>query len=318
MVRILNFWRQFGQKPEAGLVALGTGPEKVRFVQGTVLATGKPCVLSYGEENWRGDSDSLGRAYRGFGLAGKVRCATLLSSGDYQISAVEAPNVPDAELKTAMRWRMKDVIDYPVEQAVYDLLEIPAGEGAAGRQRWIYVVAVRNELVRTYVERFDDAKVPLSIIDIPETAQRNIAALYEREGRGVGLLYFDDAGGLLTVTSGGELYLARRFDFTRSQIQQGNEAYREDLYSRILVELQRTLDNFERQYSQIVMSRIMLGPEPEPTPLGAYLGSNLGIEVSAVTLDEVLEFRGGVPDAKTQWEYFHLIGCAIRSEGVPQ
>jgi MSHA biogenesis protein MshI len=156
------------------------------------------------------------------------------------------------------------------------------------------------------------------VIDIPETAQRNVAALDERDARGVGLLYFDDAGGLLTVTSGGELYLARRFDFTMSQIRRDDDDYREDLYNRILLELQRTLDNFERQYSQIALSRLMLGPVPEPTPLAAYLESNLGVRVAEVALEEVLEFRGGVPDAQIKWRYFHLIGCSIRSEGMPQ
>jgi len=290
----------------------------VRYVQGSAAAGGKPVVLAFGEAEWRGDAGSLAHAYKAFGFGMRNRCATLLMAGDYQISAVEAPNVSEAELKTAMRWRMKDVIDYPVEQAIYDLLEIPAGAGVAGRARWIYVVAARAELVKTYVERFDEAKVPLSVIDIPETAQRNVAALYERGGRGVGLLYFDDAGGLLTVTSGGELYLARRFDFTMSQIRQDNDGYREDLYNPILVELQRTLDNFERQYSQIVLSRLMLGPEPEPTPLAAYLQSNTGIKVAGVALDEVLQFRGSVPDAQAQWAYFHLIGCSIRSEGKQQ
>ena len=318
----LSALTQFKPPSSAGLIALRTEVEKLRYVYGSAAGPGKskPIVLSYGEAAWSGDASSLARAYREFALGKKTRCATLLTAGDYQISAVEAPNVPEAELKTAMRWRMKDVIDYPVEQAIYDLLEIPAGEGAAGRQRWIYVVAARTELVRTYVERFDDAKVPLSVIDIPETAQRNVAALYEREERGVGLLYFDNAGGLLTVTSGGELYLARRFDFTMTQIRQDNDSYREDLYGRILVELQRTLDNFERQHSQIVLARLMLGPEPhnEPTPLAAYLQSNLGVQVDGVRLEEVLEFQGGVPDAKVQWEYFHLIGCAIRSEGASQ
>ena len=310
----LALFRRFGRKPAPSLVVLRTEADKVRYAHGNAAGVGRPVILSYGEAEWRGDSASLARAYKEFEFGKHARCATLLSSGEYQISAVEAPNVPAEELKTAMRWRMKDVIDYPVEQAVFDLLEIPAGEGAAARQRWIYVIAARSESINTYVERFDDAKVPLSVIDIPETAQRNVAALYERDSRGVGLLYFDDAGGLLTVTCGSELFLARRFDFTMIQIARDDDAYREDLYSRILVELQRTLDNFERQYGQIVLSRIMLGPEPERTPLGAYLQTNLGMEVAEVELDEVLDFRGAAPDAQSQWRFFHLIGCAIRSE----
>lgn len=288
------------------------------YAHGDASRAGKPVVISCGEAEWGGDAASLAHAYKEFGFGSKTRCATLLAAGEYQISAVEAPNVPEAELKTAMRWRMKDVIDYPVEQSAYDLLQIPSAEGAAGRARWVYVVVARSELVKTYAQRFEEANVPLAVIDIPETAQRNVAALYESDGRGVGLLYFDDAGGLLTVTSGGELYLARRFDFTMSQIRRDHEHYREELYDRILVELQRTLDNFERQYSQIVLSRIMLGPEPEPTPLAAYLQSNLGVTVAEVALEEVLDFRGGVPDAQLKWRYFHLIGCSIRSEEKPQ
>ena len=315
---MLGFLSGFARQSKAGLVALRTEVDKLRYVHADATDGGKPVVYSHGEAAWGGDAYSLARAYREFGLGKKIRCATILKAGDYQISAVEAPNVLETELSTAMRWRMKEVIDYPVEQATYDLLEIPAVEGAAGRSRWIYVIAARTELVKTYVDRFDEAKVPLSVIDIPETAQRNVAALYERDGKGVGLLYFDDSGGLLTVTSGGELYLARRFDFNMPQIRNDNENYRNDLYSRILVELQRTLDNFERQHGHIVLARIMLGPEPEATPLAAYLQSNLGMAVAGVALDEVLDFRCAVPDPKAQWEYFHLIGCAIRSKDASQ
>jgi MSHA biogenesis protein MshI len=309
---------RFGRRSSSGLIALRTEADNVRYVYGDAAGPGKPVVLSHGEAQWRGDAGSLARAYREFGLGRKARCATLLMAGDYQISAVEAPDVPEAELKAAMRWRMKDVIDYPVEESVFDLLEIPAAQGGAARSHLIYVIAARSELVKKYVQRFEEAKVLLAVIDIPETAQRNVTALYEHNGRGVGLLYFDDTGGLLTVTSGSELYLARRFDFTMTQIREAKEAYREDLYGRILVELQRTLDNFERQNSQIVLSRLMLGPEPEETALGAYLKANFGFEVGAVALDDVVDFRGAVPDAQAQWQYFHLIGCAIRSENQAQ
>lgn len=309
----MDFLRSFARKQQ-GLVVLRAEADKVRYVCGNADGTARPAVVSYGEAEGHADAASLARAYRGFGFGKSARCATLLSSGEYQISAVEAPDVPEAELKSAMRYRMKDVIDYPVEESVYDLLEIPAAQGAPGRSRLIYVIAAKSELVRSYVERFDEAKVPLSIIDIPETAQRNITALYESNGRAAGLLYFDDSGGLLTVTSGSELYLARRFDFTMKQIREATDAYREDLYGRILVELQRTLDNFERQNSQIVLSRILLGPQPEPTELCDYLRSNFGIDFAEVELPQVLDFRGEEPDAEAQWRFFHLIGCAIRTE----
>src|SRR5438067_7603301 len=50
------------------------------------------------------------------------------------------------------------------------------------------------------------------------SAQRNISALLEPEGRGVAMLSFDADGGLLTVTFKAELYLARRIDVTLEQL----------------------------------------------------------------------------------------------------
>jgi MSHA biogenesis protein MshI len=319
----LSFLGAFSRKPSPGLVVLRASGDSLSYVNGLAVndssGSAKPVILSMGQAKWDGSPGALARAFRGFGFGKNKRCAVLLASGEYQISAVEAPPaVQSGELKAAMRWRMKDVIDYPVDQAVFDILEIPGAQGGGAPSSLVYVIVARSELVKSYVQRFDEAKVPLEVVDVPETAQRNITTLYEPEGRGVGLLYFDDTGGLLTVTSGGDLYLVRRFDFTMNQIREATGAYQEDLFGRILVELQRTLDSFERQNSQIVLSRLMLGPQPEPTALGAYLRTNFGVSVDEVSLEDVVEFRGEAPDAESQWQYFHMIGCSIRAEAAQQ
>jgi hypothetical protein len=62
------------------------------------------------------------------------RCTTVLGGGEYQFMSVEAPNVPREELKTAMRWRLKDMLDFPVDDATIDVLDMPADPNA-GRAR---------------------------------------------------------------------------------------------------------------------------------------------------------------------------------------
>ena len=49
-------------------------------------------------------------------LAG-YHCATLLKPGDYQLLLVEAPNVTPDELKGAIRWKIKDLIEYHIDDA---------------------------------------------------------------------------------------------------------------------------------------------------------------------------------------------------------
>src|SRR5256885_12237438 len=44
--------------------------------------------------------------------ASRYSWTSLLASGEYQLLSVDAPNVPAEELKTAIRWRLKDMLDF--------------------------------------------------------------------------------------------------------------------------------------------------------------------------------------------------------------
>ena len=156
---------------------------------------------------------------------------------------------------------------------------------------------------------------PLTAIDIPEVAQRNISALHESEGRGAALLYFNDDSGLLTITCRTELYFARRMEIGLKQILGATPEARAELFGRVVLELQRTFDHFDRQFNYVPIAKVLLGPEPEETGLHAHLKANLDIPVERVALLDRLSFNGqGDPDAATQWQLFHLIGACLRHE----
>lgn len=275
--------------------------------------------MSFGEKPIEQGADSLSAALREFGMRGVKNGAILLAPGEYQFLVADAPEVPEAELKLAMKWRLKEIVDFPVEEASFDLLTIPGSSGPASRSRTMFAVVAKNELLRRRVADFDEARYGVTVIDIPETAQRNIAALYEEEGRGVGLLFFDAAGGLMTISFGGELFHARRFDITQADIAGVSDVTREELFGRIVLEVQRTLDNVERQFSSVTLTKILVGPEAEDTGLVAFLQANLAVAVEAVSLESVIEFdRGIVPGKHEQWRFFHLFGCAIRNGATAQ
>ena len=183
------------------------------------------------------------------------RHTTLLAANEYQLMMVEAPSVPVDELKTAIRWKIKDSLSYHVDDATIDVLQIPSGRygGGGDRPQSLYAVAASNETIRKRIALFEKAKFELTVIDIAEMAQRNIAALYETEGRGLALLAFDDEGGLLTITCDGELSLARRIDITLGQLQDADESIRQQYQDRVELEVQRSLDYFDRQFHHISM-----------------------------------------------------------------
>ena len=249
--------------------------------------------------------------------ADRYQCATLLASGEYHIMSVEAPNVPPEELKTAIRWRLKDMLDYPADEATVDVLDIPVDKSASVRAHSVYAVAARNSLIEQRQALFKQARIPLSAIDIPEMAQRNISALLEPEGRGIALLSFDAAGGLLTITYAGELYFTRRIDVTLQQLKQSDENARQATYDRVTLELQRSLDHLDRQYHFITLARLVLAPLVEGgAELQAYLAANLYMQVEILDLESVLDMTKAqeLMQPELQQRYFVLLGAALRDE----
>jgi MSHA biogenesis protein MshI len=303
-------WGSARSRREPGWLVASLQPQELAIVHGRVALNGRGRIDRLAARALEADYAGAQRLSREWHLE-RYRCATLLEPSDYQLLLVEAPNVPAAELKSAIRWRIKDLLDYHVDDATVDVLDIPPDPTGAVRTHSMYAVAARNDAVQACIERFDAAQIPLSVIDIAETAQRNIAALYEDEGRGAGMLYLGQGSGLFTINFRRELYLARRFDIGYDQVSTASE--RDEAFNRVAVELTRTLDHFDRQFGYVAVNKILLGPEPEDTGLLDYLKSILDLPVVRVDLAEALAFDSGArPDRRAEWQHFHLIGAALR------
>lgn len=275
----------------------------------------KPLVRLAQFLNGKTDPAAIDRATRPL-RDQRLRVTTVLGTGQYQLAAVEAPPVPAAEVKTAVRWRLKDVLDFPVDDATIDVVAIPVDEAAAARpQNMVFVVAARNKEIAACQHAFEDAKSPLTAIDIPEMVQRNLAALLETEGRGLAMLSFNEDGGLLTVSRQGELYLSRRIEVTPSQLLDDDHDRKHQCLDRITLELQRSLDNVERQFSFINVARLVLAPSTVEG-LEDYLASNLYMPVATLDLAEVLQFDDGVGALARdqQQRMFLALGAALRAQ----
>ena len=306
-----------GRKP--GWFCINLMPDRVDVCHVDAAGKVRPEILlcdSYRKEG--GDVATLARLRRELDLD-SYRCTTLLKGGEYQLAQVDAlANVPDAEARSAVRWRLKDIIDYPVEMAAVDAVFIPAMDGAAGRGPQMLAVAARNDTIAGTVKPFNDAEIPLEVIDVPEFAQRNLAQRLELVGRGLALLVFDERGGLLTFTCDGELYVSRRIEILLTSFDGADPAQRKVLYDRLVLELQRSLDHFDRQFRNITVARVMVTPVPGAEDMRAYLAANLDLPVALVHLSEFMDFPR-IPELHEearQAQCLQLIGAAMREEAA--
>jgi MSHA biogenesis protein MshI len=309
--------RLFGARSrKPGWFCISLLPERVDVCHVRVAGGARPEVVlcdSYRKEE--SDAATLTRLRRELHLD-RHRCTTLLGASDYRILQIETPNVPQQEAKSAARWRIKDMIDYPVEAATVDAVFIPAPDGTWARAAQMMVVAARNEAIAASVKPFNDADIPLEVIDIPELAQRNLAQRLELEGRALALLAFDERGGLLTFTCGGELYQSRRIDVSLKSFEGTDPATRKSVYERLVLELQRSLDHFDRQFRHITLARVMVTPVPGAEDMREALAAGLDVPVAVVHLSEILDFPH-VPDLHEearQAQCLQLIGAAMRDD----
>src|SRR5262249_3292887 len=272
---------------EADWLSVAVYRDRVDVARVERRATGLPIVHLCESFSKKGsDPETLKSIARSL-HASRYRCSNMLDATDYQMQLIEAPPVAAAEVKAAVRWQLKDLLDYSVDAATVDVVSVPKDVSGNARAQYVYAVTARNERIAERMKLFRGAKFPLEAIDVPEMAQRNIARLFEQPGRGLALLAFDDLGGLMTFTAGGELYMPRRSEITGAQLTEVQGEAREHTLERLVLELQRSLDHFDRQFSNIGVLRLLVAPLAADLGLERYLADNLGLAVEAADLAKV-------------------------------
>ncbi len=270
---------------------------------------------SFAQEN--GERDALQRLRVARQLK-SYNCTTLMRDGEYSISQLDSPTVPREERKEALRWAIKEMVSYPVDSACIDVLDIPSTGLAPGRSAGVLVVSAAEQAVRTRVSVFEEAKIVLEAVDIPELAQRNIAALLEDENRGLAFLRIDEAGMMLTLSFHGELIAVRRGETNTLQLNGSDADQCARVRERLVLEFQRSLDNFDRQYSHIPISKVVLSCYPPVDKLIDDLRESTYVLVAELDLSAVMSFPS-VPELKSpqcQAKNLLAIGAALRDAEV--
>ena len=309
----------FRRKNEvAGWRAITFHPAAALAVHVQRPLSGRPLVTMLAAEPTNGASPTevLTRLAKGWPDAASA-CTTAVNPDSYHFLPVDAPNVPANELKSAIAWTVTDMIDFSNEEATIDILAVPHDYAGTQRVRSMYAVVIRSKLASDIQSCFHNAKLRLKAIDIPEMAQRNIAALLEPEGRAITLVSFDASGGLLTFSGEGDLFMARRIDVTLLQLQAPEPLRRQEAHEIVALEIQRSLDHFSRKFNWVELSGVMVAPIGEDDGgLVAYLKSNLDTDLSALNLETILDISrvSELKSLSTQQKYFITLGLALRHE----
>ena len=289
------------------------GPGRLAAAVVRLSGQGRPKLIGY--ESFTDDPslESVQKWLRQRGL--RIHSANFLLPGDdYRMLSVETPAVPAAERAAAVRWRIKDMIDFPVEEACVDCIVAPApnGEGE-GTHAW--AVVAQRARVRDWMQRARQARVDLDSIDIPEMALRNLLVM-EPTPSATALLRLSSTGGALVVAWRGELCMFRRFDdLNVAHFASADLMTRQSLFERLALEIQRSADAFERQFYGTAIERVWVEQSVPDMDLVQQLAPHVSLRLHAFDLAERLEIDAhahgrGEPKHKVS---LLAVGAALRS-----
>ncbi|MGZ4969658.1 MAG: hypothetical protein ACXV8O_14770 [Methylobacter sp.] len=242
-------------------------------------------------------------------------CHLVLTADNYRRVNVEAPVVAEDELIEAIRWKIHELIDFPVDKAVIDFYQAPTAV-RANSSKMLEVIASPIDTLREQVEKCAQAGLQLKVIDIQETTLRNLAAHTPENERGIALLYLLEFSGTLLIQKEATIYVSRKFEIGYKKLGLddpfSNESLTANAHNNLALEIQRSLDYVESYYGIPPISALAVIPLAENTHnLLDSLSSNLGIAARMIDLSTIIDCDILV-DAQTQSLCAPVIGATLR------
>ena len=199
----------------------------------------------------------------------KSPCVCLVAGDDCDVYQVEKPQVEAAEMLQAVTWKIKDLINYDVANAVVDCYPMPVS--SKNNQQQVGVVSARESVIASYVESIRASGLKLVALDIHDLVRSNLQVVRHGAEQTLAILSLGRDSGLLSVHHDTDLYVSRDFKIGLEQLEQATSED-QSVFDSLLLEIQRSLDYFESYYGIGAVSSLRLFPQlPVTEKMALYL-----------------------------------------------
>lgn len=216
--RLPGFARNKPEKVVPGVIGVEIGQEGIAMVRVLQGDEGLVCThYRYAKATTQDEfSAALRRFVSDYQLQGS-RCVWLLHPNDYRLMLVDRPKVAEAELAQAVKWTLKDMISFPLDQAIVDAF-LPDDAVLAHKDK-CYVVVAQRTYLQSYLSLFTDAEVDLQAITVQELALNQL--LMRSHQQPVALLQLWARSTVFLVVENGAIRMLRTLNMGTDQLQAG-------------------------------------------------------------------------------------------------
>lgn len=295
------FGRQTGQR---GMVGIEVRPTSLSIA---VLVKEKVKLLDFVEAMPAKRLEALSGLVREHKLEG-MSCNLVLPPDLYSVQQVDRPAVEDNELVEAVRWKIKDRLEFNVDDAVIDVYGYPA-DALRGRPPQVNVVAARKAVIVELIHVVNGSGLQLQSIDITELALRNLVLPVTEEGHAVALMVMRESSGIMLLIKDSTVYFSRRLDADMQGLS--DPAQQDRIGQQLALEVQRSMDYFESQMRQNAPRSLFAAAEINEAEIFAHLDDVLGVAVLALPEDRI----GIADDQFAGARHWVACGGAMRKSG---
>lgn len=223
-----------------------------------------------------------------------LSCVVTLHPTDYQLLLVETPNVPERELHSAMRWRLKDLLNYSVDQAVYDVFRLPE-DAYRGKINMCYVAVAPAAAIKKIVSMVQKNSLKTERITIREMSYRNLVLAKEEKIKDSVCIWLEEDGGSITLVGGGQIYFSRRIE---------NDSSGGWSAEQLIKEVERSVSYAKNQLGRSELEKIdLIGIGGNEAAFKSIMENELGLAVSGYNIAWSMD----VPDALRDRLEDHLV-----------
>ena len=213
------------------------------------------------------------------------KCHIVLNSQQSQIVQVDKPRVPAAEINSALKWQIKDLVTISPENMVLDYFNGPV---LAGGQEKINVVCAPINELKKIVTAVNQGDMDVASITIAEFAFANL--LPAQNDACLLVCQQPNEEIVLLIVKQGKLFFHRRL---RGYSQIANKTEDElsmTIIDNLALEIQRSSDYFERQLKQAPIKEIkVLLPINNEGFFARKLAESSLVPVTLLALPEVYQ-----------------------------
>lgn len=250
------------------------------------------------QQNWCASLSDIGKSHP----YAKEPCSITLHPSFYQFMLIDAPDVADEEVPEAVKWKVSDLVDKPIEDLVVEVLVLP-GDAYRGRLKMVYVAIVEKTLIQEISEMMDGLGLLLDKISVSELSLVEYMNWIEGyEDLDVALIQIGKDAAQICLMEHRQVYMARGIEISDEEHSEYGESEKDTeddnaKYENVILDVQRSLDYYESQLGKpaIEMAFVFAARE-ERLGMLDQMSEQLNIPLTEFPFEDIVEINDFTTD----------------------